>query len=247
MLHEYKRAWFEEWFDSPYYTQLYRHRDEDEARRFIDVLIEQLKPASGSKMLDLACGRGRFSRYLAQKGFDVTGLDLSDNSIAFAKSFEHETLRFFRHDMREPLPAGPYDYIFSFFTSFGYFGTDREHQDTLHHVYQGLKPGGVFVLDFLNADQVRAGLPQREEKNLEGVSFRTEKFEDQGFVIKTIDIDDYGRKSHFRERVRLFTCENLRTMLVSAGFAVQACLGDYQLQVFSPESSPRLIFIVTRD
>ncbi len=245
MMIEEKRAWYEDWFDSPYYTLLYQHRDEEEAKRFIDVLMDKLQPAAGACILDLACGRGRYSRYLAQKGFRVTGIDLSENSIAFARQFEHDKLSFYRHDMRRPYQQGQFDFIFSFFTSFGYFGTDQEHLDTLHHIRQGLKQVGVFVLDFLNAHLVRSTLPQQEEKNLDGVKFKTRKFEDQGYVVKTIDIDDQGRKFHFRERVRLFSCDDLQEILRRAGFTELAFLGDYQLQPFDQQSSPRLIIIAS--
>src|SRR3954449_2448025 len=73
--------WFKEWFNSPYYHQLYFNRDMSEAAAFIDKLITHLKPAPGSTMLDVACGKGRHSLQLANKGFDVTGIDLSEDSI----------------------------------------------------------------------------------------------------------------------------------------------------------------------
>ncbi len=65
----------------PYYHQLYFNRDDKEAAAFIDKLIEHLKPAPGATMLDVACGKGRHSIQLAGKGFDVTGIDLSEDSI----------------------------------------------------------------------------------------------------------------------------------------------------------------------
>src|SRR5688572_6448534 len=93
-------AWFKDWFNSPYYHLLYGKRDEKEAEMFIHHLIEYLDPARGSKMLDLACGKGRHARILSESGFDVTGLDLSENSIAEAQKYASESLRFAVHDMR---------------------------------------------------------------------------------------------------------------------------------------------------
>lgn len=78
-------AWYQEWFNSPFYHKLYFQHDEAEARAFIQRLVEYLKPKPGSRMLDVACGRGRHSRMLAAAHFDVTGTDLSPQSIAFAK------------------------------------------------------------------------------------------------------------------------------------------------------------------
>ncbi len=69
------KSWYKDWFNSDYYHLLYQHRDEDEATRFITKLIEYLKPAAGSTMLDVACGKGRHSKALAEMGYDVTGMD----------------------------------------------------------------------------------------------------------------------------------------------------------------------------
>ena len=93
-------AWFKDWFNSHYYHLLYQHRDEEEANRFIHTLINYLQPQKGSKMVDIACGKGRHSKALADMGFDVTGIDLSLASIEFAKQDENEHLHFYQHDMR---------------------------------------------------------------------------------------------------------------------------------------------------
>ena len=89
-----KQEWFEQWFDTKYYHILYKNRDFEEARQFIDNLIGYLDPPKKSKILDLACGKGRFSLYLAEKGYDLTGVDLSQESIEYAKpvSYTHLTL-----------------------------------------------------------------------------------------------------------------------------------------------------------
>ena len=86
-------TWFKHWFDSSFYHQLYANRDEKEAAAFIDELINELEPAADSRMLDLGCGSGRHSKYLASKGFDVTGIDLAASSVRQAKT--REKLRFY--------------------------------------------------------------------------------------------------------------------------------------------------------
>ena len=63
-----QQPWFKDWFNSPYYHQLYFNRDDREAAVFIDKLISYLKPAPDSTMLDVACGRGRHSIQLAGIG-----------------------------------------------------------------------------------------------------------------------------------------------------------------------------------
>ncbi|HRD83225.1 MAG TPA: methyltransferase domain-containing protein [Saprospiraceae bacterium] len=236
-------AWYEDWFDSPYYSILYQNRDETEARQFIDALLATLQPSTAARVLDLACGKGRFSKYLAEKGFDVTGLDLSFNSIQYARQFEAGNLAFYTHDMRLPYRMRYYDYIFSFFTSFGYFDTDRDHIRTLKSIRTGLRAGGIFVLDFFNACYVRKGLPMQEEKELEGIRFQISKTEDGRFVTKSIQFEDAGRAYRFEERVRLYEQPDLERLFHAAGLEITDVYGDYTLQSFDLQSSPRIILV----
>ena len=109
-----QQTWFKDWFNSNYYHQLYFNRDDKEAANFIDKLISYLKPPAGCNMLDIACGKGRHSIQLANKGFSVTGIDLSDDSINEALQFETESLHFYRHDMRLPFWINYFNYAFNF-------------------------------------------------------------------------------------------------------------------------------------
>ena len=93
-------------------------------QKLLHLLIsssDHLQPGPVTAMLDVACGKGRHSRFLAEKGYDVTGIDLSEYSIGEALKYEAENLHFYRHDMRLPFWINYFDYAFNFFTSFGYF------------------------------------------------------------------------------------------------------------------------------
>ena len=94
-------SWFAHWFDSPYYHTLYKNRDEKEAQTFIDNLVHHLQFPKGSKLIDIACGKGRHATYFNSLGFEVVGIDLSKNSISTAKQFENSSLVFDVHDMRK--------------------------------------------------------------------------------------------------------------------------------------------------
>ena len=76
-----QQNWFASWFDTPYYHILYKDRDYNEAQLFMDNLTHYLNLPEEAKILDLACGKGRHSIYLNSLGYDVTGADLSENSI----------------------------------------------------------------------------------------------------------------------------------------------------------------------
>ena len=77
----HKKQWFETWFDTEYYHILYKHRDENEADLFIDKLVRFLNIPVQSKVLDLACGKGRHAMVLHRYNLEVLGVDLSKNSI----------------------------------------------------------------------------------------------------------------------------------------------------------------------
>lgn len=116
--------------------------------------MQQLQPPPQSVMLDLACGKGRHSRFLAKKGYKVTGLDLSANSIADASKNALPGLRFNVHDMRDSFGVNEYNYIFNLFTSFGYFDNPNDDNMVLNNVYEALLPHGYFIQDYFNCTRL---------------------------------------------------------------------------------------------
>ena len=238
--------WFKEWFNSPYYHILYTHRDVHEATRFLDHLIAYLKPASNVQMLDLACGRGRHSVYLHSKGFDVTGVDLSEESIRYAHDFEDSGLRFFVHDMRQLLSANAYDIVFNLFTSFGYFERDAENLRVVKNMTDALKPGGRLVIDFLNVEQVRYAGSLEYDKQIDGIHFQMNRKIQDGRVIKTIAFTDNGKSYQFEEKVMLLGTVDFERYFRACGLKIEAVFGNYELEAFDAVHSDRLIYCVKK-
>lgn len=242
-----QKEWFKTWFNSPYYHILYKNRDEQEARQFIDVLLSYLKPAEKALVLDLACGKGRYSRYLAEKGYCVTGVDIAEDSIAYARQFEADNLYFFKHDMRQSFRVNYFDYIFNFFTSFGYFETERDHLRTIQNIARGLRPEGRFVLDFFNSEKVIGSLKPLEVKKIDNYTFTIQKrLDEAGYIIKTISFEAEGRTMTFSERVRAFTLEDFERLFDQTALHLEAVFGDYQLGPFDREHSDRLILVARK-
>ena len=236
--------WFKDWFNSPYYHLLYRNRDEAEAKKFIDRLLAVLKPPLDAFILDLACGKGRYSLHLAEKGYDVTGLDIAADSILYAQQFENEHLSFFQHDMRLPYRINYFDYVFNFFTSFGYFETEKDHLKTVVNIGKGLKADGKFVLDFFNSKKVIRSLRENEVKQVGDVVFYIHRrVSEDGYILKFIEFEDKGKRYHFIERVRAFSLDDFREMFGKAGMKIARTFGDYQLNEFDEERSDRLILV----
>jgi len=240
--------WFKNWFNSPYYQLLYENRDEKEAAAFLDKLIDYLQPLPGSLMLDVACGRGRHSKYLSDKGFDVTGIDLSEENIRTARAMENDQLHFFQHDMRLPFWINYFDCAFNFFTSFGYFNSLRENNNALRTIAQSLKPGGKLVLDYLNSAFVEAHLVNSEVKEKGGVVFDIHRSMAEGRFIKEINILDKDKmfRETFTERVNAFRKEDFQSMFLRQGLTILDIFGDYHFNVYDEKSSPRLILVAQK-
>lgn len=240
--------WFKEWFDSPYYYQLYANRDENEAAALIDRLLDLLQPPPGSTMLDVACGRGRHAGILAKHGFDVTGIDLAPSAIAFARQFENEHLHFYLHDMRRTLCTNCFDYLFNFFTSFGYFNTLREHNNAIRTMGLALKKNGLLVLDYLNVTYAQQNLVPYSQKSIDGVTYTMTRWCDAGHFYKRIKIEDQKRKTplEFTEKVAKFYPDDFRQLFTGNGLQLQEMYGDYHLSPYLPDQSPRLLMLVRK-
>ncbi len=236
--------WFETWFDTSYYHELYRHRDEEEARVFIATMVMYLELRAGERVLDLACGKGRHSRELQKHGLEVVGLDLSKNSIQEAKIYESEDMVFDIHDMRKTLVKyGKFDAVFNVFTSFGYFTSRDEDVKSLKNVAKALVPGGQFVQDYINAAAVLDSLPEKGEKVVEGLRFTWHKYLKNGYIIKDIEVTDSGEIKKFQERVKIYSIEELKDIHKEAGLKVMAEFGAYELDPYNEKTSPRIILI----
>jgi SAM-dependent methyltransferase len=240
--------WYKDWFNSPYYHQLYFNRDDREAAAFIDKLIGYLKPPAGSSMLDVACGKGRHCVQLAGKGYDVTGIDLSEDSIREAKQFETDRLHFFQHDMRLPFWINYFDYAFNFFTSFGYFKTRREHDDAIRTIAQSIKKNAVFVMDFLNVHYAEDHLVHQSEKQVDDLNFIITKWYDEAHFYKKIIVEDESLREPmvYTEKVAKFSLGDFTEMFAYQGLQIQEVFGDYNFSNYDIRKSPRLVMIAKK-
>ncbi len=238
-----QKKWFQYWFNSPYYHILYQQRNDAEAEFFIDNLTRFLNPAAHARFLDIACGRGRHSVYLNKKGFDVTGIDLSEQSIRYASQFENDRLHFLVHDMRRLFYINYFDFALNLFTSFGYFETEKDHVNALKTFKKSLTENGTLVLDYFNTEKIIRNLNTAETKTLDGITFNISKAVVDGKIIKRINFEDAGKTYNFEERVQAFKLSQFESMLKKAGMVVQEIFGSYKLDKFDEEQSDRLILI----
>ncbi len=240
------KEWYETWFDSPYYFLLYQQRNDKEAREFIDQLLQKHSIPPDGYLLDLACGRGRHAIYLAEKGFQTLGLDLSSSNIEWAKRQENNRLSFAIHDMRLPFGQNNFDAIFNFFTSFGYFAAPEDDEKVLTNVRLALKTDGIFVLDFFNVEFVLHHIVDRNTVVLNNIEFQIRRKIEDPFIVKQIQFKEAGADHFFEEKVRLLTLRDFKSLFQKAGLTITDLYGDYQLNPFDKAKSPRLIILAKK-
>ncbi|HVG40543.1 MAG TPA: class I SAM-dependent methyltransferase [Chitinophagaceae bacterium] len=242
------KEWYKGWFNSSYYHKLYFERDEKEAQDFIDKLLNNLKPLQQSRMVDIACGKGRHSKFLSSKGFDVTGIDLSTDSIQLAKAFENDSLHFFVHDMRLPFWVNYFDFAFNFFTSFGYFNTRREHDDAMRTAVSSLKKEGILLFDYLNVHFSEENLVHNESKIIGDSTYEIHRWHDESFFYKRITVTDQQLEKplEYTEKVTKFSLGDFTEMLAYQKMQVTEVFGDYQLNAYDVHKTPRMIIMAKK-
>ncbi len=238
-------VWFQEWFGREYLA-LYPHRDRAEARQAVNLLQFATGCEPGAHVLDVGCGPGRHLVELNRIGYRPTGLDLSERMLDQARRAASAG-RLVRGDMRAlPFCAGAFDLITSYFTTFGYFDDASDDGLVLREVGRTLKPGGFFLLDFMNRDHVVSNLRARDRRTVSGVDVIQERrlVQDASFVEKSISIRPHdGRPTRdFLERVRLYRPMELDAMLTQAGLFPKQRFGTYARTPFT-SASPRYIVI----
>ena len=241
-----QKEWFDTWFDTPYYHILYSNRDESEAEVFLTNLMNHMAVPKGASILDLPCGKGRHTLFLAEKGYTLTGADLSAASISLAQSYAPEGVTFLVHDLRKPAWNEAFDYVLNLFTSFGYFETEAEDKAAFTTLSRALKKGGSLVIDFMNVTRAVNLLKEEETKVMQGIEFQLKRYVKDGYIHKEIRFEADNTPYFFTERVKALTLEDFKEFFTFAGLTLVDTFGSYQLEAYDATESDRLIMIAKK-
>ncbi len=242
-----RNEWYH-WFTSPYLQALYGTVSYPGREQFLSRLMDRLKPAPGSLLLEAGCGWGETAKLIAGFGFDTTGTDLSAISIERAKKMETETLHFYLHDLRLPFWSNFYDVAFNLYANFGFFDTQRENANALRTIAGSLKPGGVFVLDYFNTPYYERYPVTDDQQLVEGVTYNMSRWNDEDFFHSTILVNDPARNEpiQFTQKKAKYTAEGLTSMLALQGLKTESVFGDYELNAYDVNTSPRVIILARK-
>jgi SAM-dependent methyltransferase len=232
--------WFAHWFDEDY-AILYAHRDQEEARQAVTMALQVAPTLAVGPVLDLGCGSGRHLAELRIVNPEAFGLDLSPHLLEASPEALRPWLR--RGDMRHlPLRPGTLAGLMLWFTPFGYFG-DGENRQLVRDLAAALRPGGVLLLDFLNAGQVRRSLVEESAFERDGYQVQVRRTIEGHRLLKRMSITrpEAGATRKVLESVRLYEPGEIREMAARAGLEVFAELGDYGGSPFEAARAERWI------
>ena len=233
------------WFNTTYYHILYKNRNEEEAKLFINELIKKLSIPLNAEILDLGCGKGRHAIYLNKLGYNVCGIDISPSSIACASVFSNNKLKFEVHDMKFIYKKNQFDYVLNLFTSFGYFDNYDENISVLKSVNENLRPSGYLLIDFMNVNTLQ--LVKEETKIIDGISFKIKRYIKNCYVIKEVLVTDKCNETIFKEQVQLLGLNDFVEYLHLTGFKIVNLFGSYKMDDFLLYQSNRLIILAQKN
>jgi len=241
--------WWEKYFDDNY-LRLYSYTEKS-APSEVEGVLRMLNISPPAKILDLCCGFGRHSLVLAQSGFDVTGLDLSERFLAHARRKAEMLdikISLEQRDMREIQHENEFDAVINLFTAFGFFHTEEEDLKVLEGVAKALKPEGQFIIDSINRDYViHSGQWQRW--NIEnGTAILEERFFD--FFKSRLEIVHHLVNHKTQDRklessFRLYTLREMLAMFAKIGLVLTDVYGDFDGSLYSAKS-PRMILVARK-
>ncbi|MGB2695267.1 MAG: class I SAM-dependent methyltransferase [Dehalococcoidia bacterium] len=255
-----RKPWYQTLFEREYYDYFYiggpRGLMSEEVRdRLTDAQVEfvvgALELPEGARVLDLCCGWGRHSVRLAQRGYRVTGLELSVHHLRLAKAAAKRArvdVEWLQADMRE-IPRRRFDAVINMFTSWGYFDTEAEDQRVLDGVARALKPGGRFLIDTLNHDYLMRVFRQTDWDRRRDGGFALQRRRYTPLTSR-IENDWYyfaadGKRRHQSFSHRVYTARELAIMLEQAGLNVQRAWGNFDGSELTMES-PRAILLAEK-
>ena len=217
-----------------YYDLLYRDKDYGAETDYIHNLIQKQNPGCRT-ILNLGCGSGRHDRCLAERGYAVTGVDLSEEMLTAARcaAAGNDSLHYVQGDARSVRLEETFDVVISLFHVMSYQTTNQDLLAAFTTAYSHLKPGGTFIFDCWYGPGVLTDPPVVRVKELgdaaitltriaQPVMHPNENVVDVNYRIFLRDRNsDSVREINESHRMRYLFCPEVAMMLAAAGFEPQ--------------------------
>lgn len=229
---------------SQYYDLLYRDKNYAAEADYVHGLIERERPGSRT-LLDLGCGTGRHDFLLAERGYSVTGVDMSADMLKVAGVERSRRLAatpasapptFAQGDVRSVRLGQRFDVVVSLFHVMSYQTSNQDLQAAFGTLREHVAPGGLLLFDAWYGPTVLTDRPAVRVKRLSGDGFDVTRVAEPAFhpsenvVDVNYQIMIVDRKSQRTEelrethRMRYLFVPEVRQMLEQVGLRLErAC------------------------
>ena len=247
--------WYVQFFKGDY-LRIYGHTlQQDRTDLEAQFAIHALGLEPDHSVLDLCCGQGRHSIALAKTGLDVTGVDLSGEMLAIARSSADEIglgIALQQADMRR-LPdefSGKFDAVINMFSSFGYLESEDDDQQVLHQIAKCLKPGGKLLMDLLNREWVIINNEETDWHRHDDGRIVLERRQldlqtSTNHLTYTEILPDGTRKEMSDLHMRLYSLTELTKMLATARLNLEHVYGGFRGEAYSVDTR-RMIIVAAK-
>ena len=238
--------WFKDWFASEDYLNVYSHRNKDDARSLLRLILKNISIPQDAAILDSACGMGRHSELLSKLGYNLTAFDLSKTLLQIAqknKELHNSSVNYICSDIRNIPLKKSFDVVLNLFTSFGYFKTNEENFAIVDFANKRVSNGGYFILDYLNPKYVEQNLINKSRQKIDKKIVVEERKIENGRVEKEIIISDDKFRHRYFESVQLYSFQELLFVFQDFGFHSIKEYGNYKGELYDENSSERMIII----
>jgi len=246
-----KKMWYQdENFWKTFAPAMFNQERLEAAEGDVDNIVKLLAPEEGAKILDLCCGIGRHSLELARRGYEVVGVDLTDEYLTKAQRWaENEGLdvRFVKSDMRHFCQIEEFDAVINMFTAFGYFEIEADNRRVLANIHCSLRKGGTLILDTIGKEILARIFQQRDWHEADGGIFLREYKMQQNWswidsrwmMLKNGNIREY-RFGH-----RIYSAVEIAGLLKDCGFSSVNIYGDLEGSDYD-QNAKRLVAVAIK-
>lgn len=246
---EPKTEWWMGFFSGLWLDAQRQAQTEEQTRADAGGIEKLLRLAPRAKVLDVPCGQGRIALELAARGYQVTGVDITQPFLddARRKATERQLEIILAHrDMRDLPWREEFDGAFCAWGSFGYF--DEEGNAAFAQaVCRALKPGARFFVDIPIAETIFPRFQDHAWMRFGDTLLLQEAHFDH--VHSRMEVEwtlvREGKMEKSSSSLRIYTYRELRRLLEEAGFANCEGYGSLSLEPFKL-GSPRLYLVATK-
>lgn len=246
-----KKTWYEdESFWKTFAPTMFNQERLEAAAGEVDHIVKLLAPEKGAKILDLCCGIGRHSLELARRGYQVVGVDLTEEYLAKARrqaESEGLNVKFVRSDMRQFCQIEQFDAVINMFTAFGYFEIQADNLRVLTNIHCSLRKGGKLLIDTIGKEILARIFKERDWQEEDGRIFLRDckARRNWSWIDSRWMMLENGKVTEFRFGHRIYSAVELINMLNECGFSSVSIYGDLEGADYD-QNAKRLIAIAVK-